>query len=184
MSRVEPQTRFQAQDTLRPDAPNEEFEESIGEMNGRLDRDNIDNQLVIGSKVEAGTWNTFLHLELTSGSVSRGNADEQQWFTIMEGTMVTGDGRIVIEAEYSYSINASQILGNNAAGIDLGIRVDGVVVARSGPWGGSLRAPLQTVAAPPVGPGAHKVEAVIRIMNGNFTSTHVGGVVFARFLRR
>jgi hypothetical protein len=154
MARVEDQELWSDGDVLNVDQLNVELKSLAGEMNGRLDRDNLPS--VSEGEFVADTFNTILIASGSSFSITD-NSDPQHWHTVLSGTLVCEDGRCQVEA----------VAVASTAWWCLGVRIDGQLVARSPvsdtPVGLTT---LRAVGAPPVGPGTRRVELVVQVSPG------------------
>jgi len=186
MSRVHKVESWADDDILVPDDVNRELEETVGEMNGHLDKDNVQSgELLTGAKFAVDSFNTIAWKGgLTSGSVTTADSysDLERWIQLSSQDITTQDGRLSVIATYSYYTN-STTTGNEDRGAELGIRIDGTIVARSG-TGGVKADCVATQCAAPVGPGAHTVEMVVRYGLEGQQFDHMGGGMFVRFVKR
>lgn len=180
--------RWADQDTLIPDRVNAELENYVGEINGRLDANNVTAGTITGAKVALDTFNQIVVSESSAALVvTRNNENQQQWFTLEELSITTGDGRLEIEGSATWTTTLA-----NVDYVDLGVLVDGAVVARAGAsppaqvsaWSSELN------ACPPVGPGSHTVALVVRLNPGQDDPgtapaiTANGRLLWVRHMRR
>lgn len=188
MSRVYRTETWADDDVLLPDEPNAELNAVIGEMNGHLDTDNLDAALVTGAKVALDVFHEILWVEGAGPDAhERVNSDTQRWFALESRPLVTGDGRVFVEAQATWDFAAGD--GNH---VEIGVRLDGVVVARSGSSSFLEADSATAIGCPPVAPGSHTVELVMRITPGerksppttSLTATVNGRSLWARFLAR
>jgi hypothetical protein len=154
MARVEDRERWNDGEVLNVDQVNIELKSLVGEMNGRLDRDNLPS--VDEGEFVADTFNKVMLVSGASYAITDAS-DPQHWHTVASGTLLCEDGRCQVEA----------VAVASTAWWCLGVRVDGRVVARS-PVSDSVAGltTLRAFGAPPVGPGTRRIELVVQVAPG------------------
>lgn len=181
--------RWASGDTLLADIVNHELQNMVGEINGRLDRDNVDAALITGAKVALGTFHEILYSDDAGPfSITRAGGRGQSWVSVLSGTIATGDGLLQMEAQATWQ---------ETYAFALGLRVDGAIVARTAPIGGNRRGPDERTAwagavigTAFVGAGTHTVELVAMLqptLASVFTEVTADideHCLFARFVRR
>lgn len=150
MSKVEDRARWTDGETLNVPAVNAELRSLVGEMNGRLDRDNCPG--ITETKFVLETFNT---IRAVFGSSATVFAQTPQGFEgILSLDIECEDGRLQVEG-----VAVAESNGSAASAVfwALAIAVDGRIVARSPPSDDQFRTTLRAVASAPVPPGTRRV---------------------------
>ncbi len=163
MARVTDRRRWATGDTLNVDPVNDELRSLVGEMNGHLDRENLQGGLT-GDKFVDDTFNNFFSVSGTSSTITDVSSS-QSWSRIDGTTVLCEDGRLEVEAVAV----ASENLANGWWA--LGITVDGALVARTPPSDMQSRTTLRVIGAPPVGAGTRTVNLVAQVAPGSAVAT-------------
>lgn len=190
MSRIHPEEYWEDGDIYSPDEPNREFAAIAGEMNGHIDADNISALLITGAKAALDLFHEIIWVEDAGpDTFSEENTDLNNWQVLETVTVTTGDGRLKLEGQCSCDcevfVTTAQI--DQVAHFELGIMLDGDVVARSGWSSGLVNSETATcIGAPFVAPGSHTVELAIRRAGAGTTLdiTVNGRSLFGRYLAR
>lgn len=161
MARIYPVLDWSDGMTLTPHPLNAELNAIVGEMNGHLDRDNIPDRLLVTEHVNPDVFHGILWLTDTVTQAIPSGSEASAWVVPdgMFGTIVTGDGRLEVEAHVQWNATALTSTGVRAPLVR--IRVDGRMVPSD-----VQRSFLEDNAAAvtanvPVGPGTHRVEVVV-----------------------
>jgi len=186
MSRNFSEATWSDGDVLSPDEPNFELASIVGEMNGHIDGDNFPASEITGAKFALQTFHSILFIEGAGPTtVERTNADDQFWHSLEVGTLTTEDGRIKVQAEVTFDSPSGKGYYS-----EVGVRLDGRVVARSGPSSTYVESDtISCFGCPDVGPGVHNIELLFRIMPGlgwaaSATVDINSRTLFARAIRR
>ena len=167
MSRVHPVEDWADDDVLSPDEPNPEIANLVSEINGHVDRDNLDTSILTGAKVALDAFHGFVELEgAGTDSVVRDNADTNRWVSIESGTLTTDDGVIKCSGWLTYDVPDSAF--TTPKHVEMGLRVDGEIACRSGSSAWLSSDTLWCEGSITRGPGAHKVEIVVRVTPGEY----------------
>lgn len=182
MGRVFEKQAWADGDRVTPEEMAVEFNALFGEANGNIDRDNIDTAIVTSSKLAVGAVfrEKFLTSNGTDNIIRSRNDDRQAWIVVPDttATIVVGDGPVRIEAGLHYQAwEGSTPAHPWACGVDLGIFVDGELIARSDINSGDLEEDsLHLTAAPALGAGTRIFDLRIRIApdlrSGEEATTH------------
>jgi hypothetical protein len=163
LSRVYSREQWADGDILTVEELNSEIADVAAEMNGHITSDNLAAGILTAAKFELDAFHELLWTtDAGPDNYTRENSDTQRWFSILSGTLTTEDGRVYVEAGATYDCPSK--LGDH---VELGIRIDGDIVARSGSSAHLRSDTLSAFAMPTVGAGTHTIEVVMRITPGD-----------------
>jgi len=171
MARAYPVERFATDQTLRVERLNADLDGAAAEMNGHLDRDNINADAIAADKAAFNTWHGIQFVEASAPLALTAAAD---WQTVLSTTgLVTDDGRLHVEASFSFDA------ASTARGVGAAIFLDGALVAASPKGRLEVSGANAVIAAPPVGAGPHTVELKVHTqatttINGRSLFCHQG----------
>ena len=155
-------------DLLAPDEPNAEVDALVAEINGHLDKDNIDAALITGAKVALDTFHGILWIDDSGPDaiVGGGTTSPNDWQVLESGTLTTDDSEIEVIGSCTYdSASVTPPAGLHG---ELGVRIDGDIVARTGSSSWFESDSLWCEGMLPVGPGAHTIQLVYRVLPGEY----------------
>ncbi|MCP4307317.1 MAG: hypothetical protein GY788_21095 [bacterium] len=196
MAKVFRKDRLTSGAVVAVDEINANLTQVAGEMNGGLDRENVPAGVITTTEVKAGCFNQILW-KVGDGAPeatldAKHGEDKNMWRDIPGYTdeFLTEDGRFEIEAHVQL----------DTAGLyemELGVRVDGEIVAQSGsPVSSSTSTSIYfqkrgfyAIGAPAVGAGNHQIELVWRgtagkTLGATITYDFNAVQLWVRFLRR
>lgn len=179
-----PLSTWQDGDLTTPHEPNVEFANVASEMRGLLDRDNLQEGIVELDNITAGTFHRLgFTTDANTGARSKvaENAVGGEWQPVdARTTMTCQDSLLNIDALASWTAIS---MTHPQAWFELGLRVDGLVVANSdaedtaqmigGEQGVPATGSAYLMACVPVGAGEHVIELCCRIYGPGQVSVNV-----------
>lgn len=180
MAKVEDRERWSDTEVLNVPQVNAELRETVAEMNGRIDRENLPS--LNTAKFHVGTFNEPLVVSGASATISNVSTS-QSWSEIDAGSLLCADGRVEVEAVASVTDNLAR------GWYSLGVMIDGRLVARTPSSDIQDRMSLRCFACPPVAQGVRRISLVAQAAPGSpvatLTTLNVGNyLLFARSVVR
>ncbi len=165
MSRRYGQGLLEAGDLTHPWDLNANLLEIAGEVNGRLDRDNVTDDTLVAADFSTGAFGSLLYDSDTSTvSVSNTAGSTDTGWVRLTGTILSWtsrDGRVLLEGRAICERSAS----SSTSYVSLGLELDGEVIATSEPvdFNAVYRDTLAVQVEAPLVAGPHQAFLCARV---------------------